>query len=184
GARRTDHEDVVAAAGGDLKRAFRNVLAADVAKVWHVLDRFFEQGARLNVERFGFHRAVCGGVEELANFNQRADRIDIHSFDDCCFARVRRRHDEVADAGVFGGDGDGKHALDGAEDAVEAELADEDEVADVADGEAAVGAEDADGYGEIEARTLFLEVGGREIYGDGCGGEGEAGAFDCREGAV
>ena len=76
------------------------------------------------------------------------------------------------------GDGDGQHALHGAEDAVEAEFADEDEVADVADGEAAVGAEDADGDGEIEAGAFFFEVGGREVDGDAGGRKVEAGVLD------
>ena len=62
--------------------------------------------------------------------------------------------------------------------AVEAELADEDEVADVADGEAAIGAEDADGDGKVEAGALFLEVGGREVDGDAGGRKVEAAVLD------
>ena len=45
GAGRADHEDVVAAGGGDLERALGDVLAADVAEVGEVLERLFEQSA-------------------------------------------------------------------------------------------------------------------------------------------
>ena len=42
----------------------------------------------------------------------------------------------------------------------------------------AVGAEDADGDGEIEARALLLDVGGREVDGDAGGRKVEAGVLD------
>jgi len=82
------------------------------------------------------------------------------------------------DASGAGGDGDGEHALDGAEGAIEAEFADENEVGDVFDGERAIGSEDADGDGEIEAGALFFEVGGSEVDGDAGGGKVEAGVLD------
>ena len=121
---------------------------------------------------------VRGGVEQLADFEQRGDGIDVDAGDDGGLARVGGGDDEVLDAGGAGGDGDGQHALDGAEGAVEAELADQDEVGDVLDGERAVGSEDADGDGEIEAGAFFLEVGGGEVDGDAGGGEVEAGVLD------
>ena len=42
----------------------------------------------------------------------------------------------------------------------------------------AVGPENPDGNGEIEAGALFLEVGGSEIDGDAGGGKIEAGVLD------
>ena len=63
-------------------------------------------------------------------------------------------------------DGDGQHAGDGAHAAVEAQFADEQEAIDVVDAQCAVGAEDADGDGKVEAGAFFLEVGGSEIDGD------------------
>ena len=44
--------------------------------------------------------------------------------------------------------------------------------------ERAVGSEDADGDGEVEAGAFFLEVGGREVDGDAGGGKVEAGVLD------
>ena len=46
------------------------------------------------------------------------------------------------------------------------------------DGEGAVGAEDADGDGEIEAGAFLLDVGGGEVDGDAGGRKVEAGVPD------
>src|SRR6185437_12735983 len=175
---RADHEDVVPARRCDLERALGNVLSAYVAKVGEVIERPFKEGARFYAQRLGFDRAVRCGVEQFADFEQTTDRIDAHAVDDGGLACVGRGDDEVADASVFGGDGDGQHALHGADAAVQAKLADQDEVAEVADGERVVGAEDAGGDGEIEAGALFLEVGGCEVDGDARGRNVEAAVLD------
>ena len=62
--------------------------------------------------------------------------------------------------------------------AVEAELADQEEVGDVLDVQRAVGAENADGDGQIEAGAFLLDVGGREVDGDAGGRNVEAGVLD------
>ena len=178
GAGRADHEDVVAAGGGDFQGALGDVLAADVAEVGLIFDGFVEEEGAVDDEGLGEDVALRRRVEELADFEERGDGIDVDAGDDGGFAGVGGGDDEVLDAGGAGGDGDGEHALDGAEGAVEAELADQDEVGDVFDGESAVGSEDADGDGEIEAGAFFLEVGGGEVDGDAGGREIEAGVLD------
>ena len=178
GAGWADHEDVVAPGGGDLQSAFGDVLAADVSEVGVVVGGLAEHLAAVDDERLSEDVALLGGVEELADFKERFDGVDVDAFDDGGLARVGGGDDEVPDAGGAGGDGDGQHALHGAEGAVEAEFADEDEVGDVLDGEAAVGAEDADGDGEVEAGAFFFEVGGGEVDGDAGGWEVEAGVAD------
>jgi len=184
-----DHEDVVATSGGDLEGALGDVLAADVAEVGLVLDGFVEEGGAVDHERLGEDVApglgVGGrGVEQLADLEERDDGIDVDTGDDGGLASVAGWDDEVVDAGGASGDGDGQHALYGAQGAIEAEFADENEVRDVFDGKGAVGTEDADGDGEVEAGALFLEVGGREVDGDAGGREVEAGVLNGRTDAV
>ena len=72
GAGRADHEDVVAAGGGDFERALGDVLAADVAEVGVVLDGFVEQVVVSTTSGWAKMLPLRGGVEQLADFEQRA----------------------------------------------------------------------------------------------------------------
>ena len=129
-------------------------------------------------QRCGVELAEGGGVEQLADFEQGVDGVDVDAFDHGSLAGVGGGDDEGANAGGAGGDGDGQHALDGAQTAVETELADQQEVGDVLDVQAAVGAEDADGDGQVEAGAFLLNVGGGEVDGDAGGRNVEAGVLD------
>ncbi len=178
GAGWADHEDVVATGSGDFEGALGDVLAANVAKIGLILDSFVEEGCAIDDQRLSEDAALGGGVEEFADFEERGDGIDVDAGDDGGLACVGGWDNEVVNAGGACGDGDGQHALYCAEGAVETELADEDEVGDVLDGESAVGSEDADSDGEIEAGAFFFEVSGGEVDGDAGGREIEAGVFD------
>ena len=184
GAWRADHEDVMATGGGDLEGALGNVLAADVAEVGVILGGFAEEGVAVDGEGLGKDIALRCGVEELADFKKGVYGVDVDAVDDGGLASVGGGDDEVLDASSACGNGDGQHAADGAEGAIESELADEDEVADVFDGEAAVGTDDADGDGEVEAGAFLFEVGGGEVDGDTRGGKIEAGILDSGSDAV
>ena len=178
GAGWADHQDVVAAGCGDLKRALGDVLAADVAEVGVVLGSFAEKLLAVDGERLREDVALCGGVEQLADLKQRVDRVDVDAVDDGRLARIGGGDDQVLDACGARRDGNGQHAAHCAQRAIKAKLADQDEVADVLDGESAVGTQDADGDGQVETGALFFEVGGSEVDGDACGREVEAGVLD------
>ena len=120
----------------------------------------------------------CRPGERIADLKERIDGVDVNALDDGGFAGVGFGNDEVFDAAFTGGDGDGQHAGDGTEGAVEAELADEKKVGEVAELERAVSAKDAHGHGQVEAGAFFFNVGGGEVDGDVGGGQLEAGVAD------
>ena len=119
-----------------------------------------------------------GGVEQIAHIAEGVHGVDVDALDDGSLARVGGGNDEVLDSFGAGGDGDGKHSLHGAQRAVQAELADQQEVGDVLDVQRAVCAENADGNGKVEAGAFLLDVGGREVDGDSGGRNVEAGVAD------
>ncbi len=94
------------------------------------------------------------GVEQLDDIEQRRDGIDVDAFDDGGFAALAAGRIRL---GIFFSrarmatgsmPGDGTHA------AVEAKLADHEEARHIADLERAVGAQDAERDGKVEARSL------------------------------
>ena len=178
GAGRADHQDVVASGGGDFERALGDVLAANVFEVEGEVLQLVEESGGFDAQRLGGDGAEGGGVEQLADFEEGVDGIDVDAFDDGGFARVGGGDEEVADAGGARGDGDGQHAVDCAQAAVEAELADQEEVGDVFGVQGAVCTEDGDGDREVEAGAFFLDVGGGEVDGDAGGRKVEAGVAD------
>jgi len=168
----------VATGGGDFESALGGLLAANVGEVEGEVLEFVKDLSSFDFECGGVNTAVGGLVEKVADLEERFNRIDVDAFDDGGFAGVGFGNDEVFDASLAGGDGDGEHAGDGAKGAVEAELTDEEEVVEVTELEGSIGAEDADGHGKVEAGALFLDVGGGEVDGDVSGGEVEAGVAD------
>jgi hypothetical protein len=178
GAGRADHEDVVATGGGDFESALGGLLAADVGEVEGEVLELVEDLGGFDFESGDVNAAVAGLIEEVADLEEGVDGIDVDAIDDGGFAGIGFGDDEVFDAALAGGYGDGEHAGDGAEGAVEAEFTDEEEVVEVAELECSVGTEDADGHGEVEAGAFFLDVGGGEVDGDVGGGEVETGVAD------
>ncbi len=76
------------------------------------------------------------------------------------------------------------HALHGAQGAVQAEFADEQEVRKLFVVQRAVGSEDGDGNGQVEAGPFLLQVRRREIDGDARGRKVEARVLDGSADAV
>jgi len=177
-ARGADHEDVVATSGCDLKRAFGDVLAANVFEIVGEMLHFVEKAGGIDAQGNGSDSSKCGRVEEVADFEEALDGIDVDALDDGGFSGIAGRDDEVADAAGLGGDGDGKHALDGAESAIEPQFAHKEEVGDFFDVKSTIGSKEADGDGQVEARTFFFEICGGEIDGDAGRWEVEAGVAD------
>lgn len=95
--------------------------------------------------------AVACGVQQLTYLVQGFNWIDVHALDDGRFSSVGFGDDEVLDSALARCDGDGQHSGDCAQAAVETEFADEHELAQVAKLQGAVGSENADGHGQIEA---------------------------------
>jgi hypothetical protein len=178
GAGRADHQNVVTTGGGDLEGALGGLLAANVGEVEGEMLELVKDLSGFDFEGGCLNAAVAGLVEQVADLEEGLDGIDVDALDDGGFAGVGFGDDEVFDAALAGGDGDGQHAGNGAEGAVEAELADEEEVGEVAELERAVSAENADRHGEVEAGAFFFNVGGGEVDGDVGGGELEAGVAD------
>ena len=91
GAGRTDQKHVVAAGHCDFNRAFSMVLPAHFAEVF---------GARLRIRRelLPFDTKRLNGarpIDEVDDFRKSSHRINGHSFDDCGFARISGRHQQV-----------------------------------------------------------------------------------------
>src|ERR1019366_8237062 len=104
--------------------------------------------------------------------------VDVDAFNHSGLARVGGGNHQVSDAGGPGGHGDGQHSLHRPQAAVEAQLADQQEVGDVLDVERAVGSENSDGDGQIEAGASLLDVGRGQVDGDAGGRNVEAGVLD------
>ncbi len=157
GAGRADHEDVVAAGGGDFESALGGLLAAHIFEVDGEVLQLAEKLFGLDAEGLALNLANDGGVEQIDDIEQRGDGIDVDAFDDGGFGGVGGGKDEVGDVLLAREDGDGQHAGDGAHAAVESQLADEQEAIDVVDAQRAVGAEDSDGDGKVESGAFFLQ---------------------------
>jgi hypothetical protein len=96
----------------------------------------------------------------------------------CGFRGVGGRNDEIWNFLFASEDSDGKHAGYGTNAAIEAEFADEKEAIDIVNAKSAVGSEDSDSDGEVEAGALFFEIGWSEIDGGDGGRDEIAGVFD------
>jgi hypothetical protein len=137
----------VTAGGGDFEGALGGLLTADIGEVEGEVLELAEDLSGFDFESGFVNAAVACLVEEVADMEEGVSGVDVDAFDDGGFACIGFGDDEVLDATLACGDGDGEHAGDGAEGAVEAELAYEEEVVEVGDLEGSIGAEDADGHG-------------------------------------
>src|ERR1700733_1633111 len=184
GTGRTDHEDVVTAGCGHFEGALGGMLAAHVGEIQRVMLQLTEHLFGFDMEGRDVNAAIACGVEQLAHFVQRFYRVDVHAFDYGGFAGVGFGHNQIFDAVFAGSNSYGEHSGDGAQGSVEAQLANQDELAEVAQLQGSVSAEDADGHGEIEAGAFLLDVGWCEVDGDVRGRDVEAGVFDSGADAV
>ena len=152
--RRADHQHVVAAGGGDFQRALGLRLAADVGEVGDLAGLL---ARRRRLRRSD--RLVAAQMPEQRGQMLRADHA--HRPHRRRLVRIRRRHHELAHAGVARhGRGDGQRAAHRRDGAVERQLAGEDASGDLLVAQELHGVEDADGDREIESRSLLLHIGG------------------------
>ena len=91
------------------------------------------------------------------------DGDDFDAFGDGGFGCVLGGDEDFFAAAIFGFDGDGEDAFDGADGAVEGELADDGEVVFVGKGGLHAVGGDGEGDGEVEGGAFFLEIGGSEV---------------------
>ena len=88
--RRPDHEQVVAAGGGDLERSLRVTLAADVGQVWRLRSRF----ARIRHGRHGGFRPPAP-VEKVREPRERRDGAPLDALDEGGLRSVRLGHERA-----------------------------------------------------------------------------------------
>jgi hypothetical protein len=168
----------VAAGRSHFQGALGGLLAADIVKVDGELLKLSEELLGDDGVGFALDDADNRGVEQIEHIEERGDRIDVDALDNRGFSGVGGGQDQVGNSLFAGQDGHGQHAGDGADAAVEAELADHEKAAEVGGPQGAVSSKNADGDGKIEAGAFFLDVGRGEVDGDEGGRDGVAGVLD------
>src|SRR5438552_925038 len=113
-------------------------------------------------------RNAIGAIQQSDNFHQRLHRIDADAGDHCRLAGVGFGHDEVHDLVAARGNGDGQRAAHPAHPAIERKFAHQDVVAQFFFIQRTVGAENSQRHRQVESRTFFLYIRGREVDGDLC----------------
>ena len=149
----------MAASDGDFEGSLDVVLAFDVFKVDFVAALSLEEF--LAVELEGGDGAFAGEI--VVGLVEGGDGDNLDAFGDGGFGGILGGNEEFFAALVFGFDGDGENAFDGADGAVESQFAHDGVVFFVRKGGVhAVGC-DGEGDGEVEGGAFFLEVGGGEV---------------------
>ena len=162
---RADHQDVVAAGGGDLERAFGLFLAAHVAEIADVCRA--GDGA-------GFGGGDRGAAGEVVDQRQQGfRRDDLDGAHPGGLGAAGGGADQPA-IGLRGGHRGGQGADDRDERAVERQFAESHVRCDGVGGQDLHRGENRQRDGQIEMRALLGQVGGREVDGDALGREGEA----------
>ncbi len=108
------------------------------------------------------HDAVAR-VHEVDHVEQRPHGVDVHAADHGGFSGIGFGDDHARNLASAGLNGDGQRAANAAHAAIERKFSDEQTVGDLLLGQPAVGADDAQRHGQVEARTFLLDVGGSEI---------------------
>src|SRR6266545_3876336 len=156
---RTDHQYIVASAGGDDERTFREFLTADIAKVDFIGIEASEQLVDTRGDRLGGELAR----EDADRLSEAADGVDSDILDDSRLAGVGGGHKEFRDLAFGGGHRDRQGALDGADAAVEGQFADRGEIAQLFGQELAGRDEQAQRDRQVEPTRVFSEVCRREV---------------------
>ena len=157
---RANHQNVVAARGGDFERAFRLRLPANVAEICSIdlwlrsIRRHRRQNARL-----GAKMSQKRGQMRSANDAQRSHRRR--------FVCVRGGNDQLADFRVASDRrGNRQRAADRRDGSVKRQFADENAPGDLILVQQLRRMQDAEGDGKVEAGAFLFHIGGREIDGD------------------
>ena len=93
-------------------------------------------------------------------------RIDFDSADHGRLSGIQLGHDQPGDFLAAGFNGDGKGSAHSANAAVERQLSYKKAIRDLLLIQAAIGAQDSQRHGQVEARALLADVGGSKIDGD------------------
>ena len=158
GARRSDHQQIVAASRGHFERALGALLAFDVGKI--------ERGAG-DIEDLRLRpRQHLRAFEMVGELNQRrgGDDLDIGAGPGRFRPAGRRTHQALA--ARIGADGGGQHAGDRRDRAVETELAEHGETGQRIVRNGADRRHQSERDRQIVMAAFLGQVGGREIDGD------------------
>ena len=168
---RPDHQDVVRSGRGDFEGALRHGLPADIAEVGGH-GRF-----RLRSMIFRHGRGeLLGPREQGHHLRQMPHAVHIDALDHRRFSRVLGGHYEVGNAFLACADRHRQSAADRAHRAIERKLARKDVMFQPRN--APHGAENPDGHRQIEARSLFADVGRGQVDGERLVGVPEAGVHE------
>jgi hypothetical protein len=162
GTGRPNHQYVVASGTGNFDGTLGGLLAANVFEVNEEFLIFAQEGVAVSLERSD----AVAGVHKVDDVKQRFHRVNVDAADHGGFAGIRLRNDESGDFAAAGFEGDWQSAANPAEAAIQREFANEETVGDVLLGEAAIGPDDSERHGQIEAGALFLNVGRGEVNSD------------------
>ena len=172
GARRADHQEVVAAGRGDLQRPLGAFLAAHLGKV----GEDGRIGAQLRLRPGQDLRAL----EMVGELDQRDGRQDLHlRIGPSGFRAARRRADQAAGERV-GADGGRQHAGDGGDRAVQRQLAEHHVALQLGGWQRAHRRHQGKGDGQVEMRALLGQVRRRKVDCDALGRQRQAGGDQCR----
>jgi hypothetical protein len=180
GAGRADEQDIMRACARHFERALDGVLAAHLPEVNVVVAVGREQLLLVHADGTGARACVrAQSRDHLDRAAQGRDGVDLDAADDRRLSRVLFREDEARDARVARAQRDGERAAYGSHATVERKLADREHVGQALGlSEVAACAEYAERNGEVEARSLFAHVGGREVDGRLVEGEEECAVVD------
>src|ERR1700687_1047576 len=102
----------------------------------------------------------------MNHVEQRAHGADVQASDHGRFFGVGFGDYHAGNFSSAGFDSNGERATDAAHPAVKREFSDEEAIRHFFFGEAPVRTDDAEGHGQVESGTFFLNVGGSEVDGD------------------
>ena len=108
-------------------------------------------------------RHGAGIVQGADGLSQRRHRQHRESADDRRFGRVQAREKDAGEAIAAGGRRNRKNPARGLDRSVQRQLAQHDDVRDIAPLDRALRGEDAEGYRQVEGSAGLAQVGGREI---------------------
>ena len=165
-ARRADHQQVMAAGGGDLERALGLLLALHLGEV---LGQDSGVGDGPGLRRC--EDRAAGEVVDEGEQRFRRDHLD--GPDPGGLGAAARRADEAA-VGLGGGERRRKRADDRDQRPVERELAERDLRRHLVAGQDVHRGEDRERDRQVEVRALLRQVGRREVDGDPLRGKREA----------
>src|ERR1700678_1808145 len=162
---------------GNFQSALGRLLPANIFKGERVSMLLAKKTPRIDTK---WLRIEAAGVQKLPDLNQGADGKYVHPLNDRSLCRITLGNDKIGDTTRTSSDRNGQHTRNRAQRAIEPELADQQVLCQVLRLQRTVSAENADGDGQVETRSFFLEIGRSQIDGDLRGWNVEAGVLDGR----